>query len=45
MFLKELNADKEAWEATAITVVAEEPAKKTKTVVPIEAKTTSFTFQ
>jgi len=44
-FMKELNADKEAWEAAAITVVAEEPAKKTETVAPIEAETTGFTFQ
>jgi len=45
MFMKELNADKKAWEAAAITVVAEEPAKKTETVAPIEAETTGFTFQ
>ena len=44
-FMKELNADKEAWEAAAITTVAEEPAKKTETVAPIEAETTGFTFQ
>ena len=43
-FLKELNANKEAWEAAAITVVAKEPAKKTETVAPIEAETTGFTF-
>jgi len=29
-FLKELNADKEAREAAAITAVAEEPAKKNR---------------
>jgi len=35
--LKELNADKEAREAAAITAVAEEPAKQAETVAPIEA--------
>jgi len=45
MFMKELNVDKEAWEAAAITAVAKEPAKKTETVAPIEAETTGFTFQ
>jgi len=44
MFLKELNVDKEAWEAAAITAVAKEPAKQTETIVPIEAETTSLTF-
>jgi len=43
--MKELNVDKEAWEAAAITAVAKEPAKKTKTMAPIEAETTGFTFQ
>ena len=44
-FLKELNTDKEAREAAAITTVAEELAKQTETVAPIEAETTGFTFQ
>ena len=35
--LKELNADKEAREAAAITAVAEEPAKQAEPVAPIEA--------